>query len=249
MKKNSNALELYESFLWERADVLPAEERLAAIASEVCQQYTASKYTVCNAKFYPYTSLKSTAKIQGGITRIRISDILEDAPDVVLESLIHILLARVSRRKPPQDRLNRYRDYLRTTRVESRHAQTRQARTNKQLPGPVGEYYDLTESFGEINAFYFDNKIPETNISWSPKRSRRQLGYHDEHLNLIVISRWLDRRIVPRYVVDFIMYHEMLHIVIPVEYNNGKRIVHTKEFRRREKAFQYYQPANCWLGG
>jgi hypothetical protein len=240
---------LYDSFLWEQTETTPSEERLMLVAKQVCLQYPLSKNTDCHAVFYPYTGLKSTAKIERGITRIRISDILEDAPDLVLEALVHVLLARANRKKPPHHILRYYRDYLNSHPVETRHAQTRQDRIRKQLPGPVGKYYDLNESFAEINAFYFDNSIEKPTLSWSPKRSRRQLGYHDEHLNLIVISSWLDRRMVPRFVVDFIMYHEMLHIVIPVVHKQGRRIVHTKEFRRREKMYQYYEVAKLWLGG
>lgn len=240
---------LYETFLWEPVETIPAEERLALIAKPVCLQYPYSQHTECHAVFYPYTSLKSTAKIEHGVTRIRISDILETAPDTVLESLVHVLLARTSNRKPSKSHLCHYREYLHSQPVESCHAITRQKRIKKNLPGPMGKFFDLTESFAEINAFYFDNTIPHTTLSWSPNRSRRQLGYHDEHLNLIVISRWLDRRIVPRVVVDFVMYHEMLHIIIPSEYQQGRRIVHTKEFRRRERTFQYYTAAKLWLGG
>lgn len=239
---------LYETFLWEQSETIPSEERLMLVAEKVCLQYPLSKNTNCHAVFYPYTSLKSTAKIERGTTRIRISDILQNAPDAVLEALVHILLARANRKKPPQTMLRYYRDYLNSNPVETLHAETRQNRTKKQLPGPLGNYYDLNESFAEINAFYFDNSIEKPTLSWSPKRSRRQLGYHDDHLNLIVISRWLDRRMVPRFVVDFIMYHEMLHIVVPVEHKQGRRIVHTKEFRRREKMFQYYEVAKLWLG-
>jgi hypothetical protein len=56
----------------------------------------------------------------------------------------------------------------------------------------------------------------------------------------------LDRRTVPRFFVEFIVYHEMLHADIGVETRNGRRRVHTWEFRRRERLFREYARAISW---
>jgi hypothetical protein len=51
---------------------------------------------------------------------------------------------------------------------------------------------------------------------------------------------------VPPYVVEFIVYHEMLHAQLGVEEQNGRRAVHTRELRRREKLFKEYEKAIAW---
>jgi hypothetical protein len=62
-----------------------------------------------------------------------------------------------------------------------------------------------------------------------------------------MISRWLDRKQVPAYLVEYIMYHEMLHMVIPSETKNGKRYIHTPQFQKKEREFAYYEEAKRWL--
>ena len=237
----------YEFFLWEVQETADPEARLQAAAEAVCRSHPATRRTRWSVSFYPYTSLKSTIRIQNNRTIIRISDILREAPQDVLEALIHILAARLEKRKPDPAHLQRYREYAESPDVEARHAQARLSRSRKVLLGPVGEIYDLRNSFRRVNRRYFQGRLPRPTLSWSPTRSRRQLGYHDAHLNLIVISRWLDRKSVPVYVLDFIMYHELLHTVTPSEERNGKRIVHTREFKKQEQKFDHYEEAVRWL--
>ena len=52
---------------------------------------------------------------------------------------------------------------------------------------------------------------------------------------------------MPRYLVEYIMYHEMLHLKHPVEYRSHRRCVHTAEFRESERKFPYYTQANKLL--
>jgi hypothetical protein len=51
---------------------------------------------------------------------------------------------------------------------------------------------------------------------------------------------------VPRYVVENVVFHEMLHQLIPRQYLNGRWSVHPPEFRRQERRFLYHQQAEQW---
>jgi hypothetical protein len=237
----------YENLLWDHIESQSPEERLDEALKAIQEQFSVTTKKPCIISFYPYTSLKSTVRIKNDRIVIRISDILIEAPSKVLKALFHILLSRATRKKPHQNYLKIYNEFIHNTDIEELHASVRKERTRKQLISPIGQYYDLNKSFERINQKYFNGELRKPNLSWSPYPSRRQLGYHDDHLNLVVISRWLDRKRVPQYIVDFIMYHELLHTFVPVEYKNGKRIVHTKEFRDREKHYHYYQKAQKWL--
>lgn len=248
--KSNNGLSntsFYKGYLWDMPIKLCAEERLYQIAHTVCLEYRLTRNTRCIPSFYPYAGLKSTIRIVKSCTVIRLSDILRGAPSHVLHALIHILIARASRIQPDEHFTRIYNNYTVRPDVESRHADTRLARSRKVLIGPVGQYFDLNVIFRRINRRYFDSSLEKPEISWSPKRSRKILGYHDSHLNLIVISRWLDRKSVPPYVVDYLMYHELLHIVIPPVLKGGKRIVHSREFKQREREFVFYDEAIQWL--
>ncbi|RJP21618.1 MAG: M48 family peptidase [Candidatus Omnitrophota bacterium] len=247
VKKAKVDTKSYDCYLWDAPEIDRSEDRLNRLASSICRMYRFTRSTHCMASFYPYVGLKSTIRIEHGNTILRISDILADAPDAVLDALIHILLARASHKKPLMEYLTLYRDYISQPEVEARHAALRSKRTRKKIMGTKGKYHDLDDSFQRVNTGYFRGAFPKPMLSWSPGSSRRLLGYHDSHLNLVVISRWLDRKTVPLYVLDYIMYHELLHIIISSEYKNGKRIVHTKEFKRREMEFEEYANAIRWL--
>ena len=245
MRKHDSAL--YSFYLWEPLLVDDPDVRLRNAAARACGKHPFTRNTECMTSFYPYSSLKSTIKITDGVTRIRISDVLRSAPEEVLEALAHVLISRAARRKPRAEYTQRYHEYLEHPEVEERHARIRVERKKKILRGPVGRFYHLDEMFDRLNLRYFKDRLPKPTLSWSPRVSRRQLGYHDRHLNLIVISRWLDRKTVPLMVADFILYHEMLHTDVPCEYRNGKRIVHTQEFKRRERLFEHYADVIEWF--
>lgn len=248
VRKPASDAGLYDYFLWDISNPTVSEDRLQSLAAEICRQYKTTCETDCKTDFYPYSDLKSTIRIENGITHIRISDILRTAPEGILESLIHILISRALRRKPQSHWLDQFNEYIQQPDVEASHARTRLARHRKILTGPQGKFHDLTASFQRVNQRYFQDSLPQPNLSWSPSRSRRQLGYHDSALTLIVVSRYLDRRGVPELVVDYIMYHELLHTLIRPEIRRGKRIVHPLEFKRREREYEHYNEALRWLG-
>ena len=47
--------------------------------------------------------------------------------------------------------------------------------------------------------------------------------------------------------MEYILYHEMLHLKFPVEYRGNRRRVHTKEFCQEEKKFPRYEEAVEYL--
>ena len=63
------------------------------------------------------------------------------------------------------------------------------------------------------------------------------LGHFDPSHNAIVISRVFDHPAVPRVALEYVMFHEMLHLRYPVDHAGARRRVHTREFRAAEKVF------------
>jgi hypothetical protein len=62
-----------------------------------------------------------------------------------------------------------------------------------------------------------------------------------------MLSLSLDHPEVPEYVVDFVMYHELLHKKHGETVINGRRFVHTASFRREEQQFEKYAEATAFL--
>ncbi|MGH9960183.1 MAG: hypothetical protein ACREBC_24180, partial [Pyrinomonadaceae bacterium] len=57
----------------------------------------------------------------------------------------------------------------------------------------------------------------------------------------------LDTPEIPEQFVEFILYHEMLHIKHPARLINGRRYYHTSAFRNDERRFPHYVDAQKWL--
>ena len=174
---------------------------------------------------------------------IRITDVLEGAPAQILEALAYILLSKLVRRAVPKVHAERYRRYL--NRKEMRHTLqlVRQARGRKFVSGPKGDAFDLEEIFEELNARCFHGLMARPQLGWSRRPSRVTLGHYDPSHNAIILSRLLDHRRVPRLAVEYVLFHEMLHLRFPVEHRGARRCVHTREFKEAEKEFVHLQQA------
>jgi hypothetical protein len=101
--------------------------------------------------------------------------------------------------------------------------------------------------FARLNREYFREALEKPTLTWSARRTYRILGHHDSTHNTIVLSRSLDDRSVPRFVVEYVLFHEMLHIAHPAKHVNGRRYHHTPAFRRDERKFAYYEEAESWI--
>jgi hypothetical protein len=111
----------------------------------------------------------------------------------------------------------------------------------------LGQYYDLEELFQTINEQYFKNSCQQPKLKWTTRFTRRKFGMYLPSTDTIVVSLNLDQPTVPRYVVEFILYHEVLHKVLGMKNTAKRQIAHTTEFRRRERQFAHYQEAQQFL--
>jgi predicted metal-dependent hydrolase len=114
----------------------------------------------------------------------------------------------------------------------------------------LGKHYNLLDIYNAINKEYFEEKISAT-ITWGtkgPRRAaaRRTLGSYSFHNVLIRINPILDTKSVPRYFLEFVVYHEMLHADMDNKNKPGRRLLHSKEFKKREKQFKHYDRALAW---
>ena len=112
---------------------------------------------------------------------------------------------------------------------------------------PQGQCYDLDQLFERINQEYFAGKMAKPRLTWNQILTHRKLGHYEPLRDRVVMSCTLDNSQVPQYVVELVLYHELLHKYHGVKWVNGKRMVHTSEFRRSERKFAYYQKAEQWL--
>ena len=98
-----------------------------------------------------------------------------------------------------------------------------------------GNCYDLDELFATIDRGYFDGKMVKPRLIWSGSLSQRKLGHYERTRDRIVISKALDDRRIPQCVVEFVLYHELLHKHHGIKWVNGRCLAHTPEFRHSEQ--------------
>ena len=198
-------------------------------------------------RFYPYAGLNHTIRLRGGRVYVRVSDIFRDAPMSVHRALAFILVAKLLRKRTPEVHERVYRDYAFSPEVLRASDLARRQRGRKVVSSAQGRVYDLGRMFQRLNQRYFDGRIERPTLTWSQRRTRTILGHHDGVHDTIVISKTLDSADVPEWFVEYILYHEMLHIKHPARVINGRRYYHTKAFRSEEQRFPRYAEAQQWL--
>ncbi|MCH9627317.1 MAG: hypothetical protein S4CHLAM2_09530 [Chlamydiales bacterium] len=115
----------------------------------------------------------------------------------------------------------------------------------------AGRVYDLNPLYRQINQHYFEGEL-ELALTWYGnwgRNSRRRVtfGLYQENLKLVKMHRILDDLFFPEYFVAFVLYHEMLHAVVPGYKDEwGYFRVHGPAFKERERLFEHYEQAIAW---
>jgi hypothetical protein len=198
-------------------------------------------------EFRKFANANSSVRWDHSGLAFRITDLLEGAPSAILESLAYILISKLLRRQPPREYSDRYRRYLNRKEMRRSLQLVKQARGRKFVSGPRGDSYDLEALFDHLNQAHFHGLMAQPLLGWSRRPSRVMLGHYDPSHNAIILSRLLDRPNVPRLAVEYILYHEMLHLRFPVEHRGARRCVHTREFKEAEKQFPGLKEAKLLL--
>lgn len=199
-------------------------------------------------RFYPYIGINHTIRVRTGRIFVRIAEICREMPREEQRALALILVAKLLRKKVPADARKLYSNFIKTQEIQGLAAENKRAKGRKIVTTSKGEIYDLDKIFENMNLIYFQNAVPKPVLTWSTRKTYRILGHHDAAHRTIVISRSLDRKKVPHYVVEYVVFHEMLHILHPTTHRNGRRYNHTPAFRRDEKKFAFFDEAENWIG-
>ena len=199
-------------------------------------------------RFYPYAGLNHTIRSRAGRIHVRISDVFRDAPPGVQRALAFILIAKLLRLPTPQVHERIYRDYAITPHVQRASDIARRRHGRRAAVSTArGNHHNLDRLFARLNRRYFEDEMEKPTLAWSQRRTRRILGHHDPADNTIVISKTLDAPDAPEWFVEYILYHEMLHIKHPARVVKGRRFSHTKAFLAEEERYPLFDEAQEWL--
>jgi hypothetical protein len=194
-------------------------------------------------EFFPYSSLTLTIRRREETVYVRFSDLLRRAPLGVLEAAAILLLAKIYRRRAPKALTEPYLAYARSARTRTRMNKMRGTRVRRAAVPPQGRHYNLDKMFDELNDKYFAGQLEKPHIGWSSRSWRRQFGCYDPGPNQILLNRRMDRPIVPQCAVEYVLYHEMLHVKHPTRRSGCTLLSHSPEFRAEEKLFTEFTRA------
>jgi hypothetical protein len=177
-------------------------------------------------RFYRFANINCTIRLRQGRIFVRLSDLLEGAPEPVLYAILHILIAKLHRKPVDAAHAARYRKYTGSHAMAQKSQLIRQLRGRKRIEGPKGSHYDLDQIFDDLNFRFFHGLMAH---------------------NTIVVSRIFDSARVPLYAIEYLVYHEMLHMRHPVKLRGSRRVVHPAAFRQEEKLFPHFKEAQEFL--
>lgn len=181
--------------------------------------------------------------LHGGILQIRLHHMFLDAPGQVQEALVRYV---VEGERGASQLVGKY--------IEDNGFRIRASRKVSTPLVTQGQVHDLYAIFHVVNDKYFGGAV-DALITWgrhgrpaavkTPRRSIK-LGSYSATERLIRVHPSLDKAWVPRYFVSYIVYHEMLHHVIPQSQGHGRRMLHPPMFMDRERLFRDYDRALAW---
>jgi hypothetical protein len=198
-------------------------------------------------EFFRFANINNTIRQRDGKIIVRLSDLLEGAPEPVLRAIFHILLAKLYRKPIETAHATRYRKHIGSRQMSEKAHLIRQMRGRKQIHTAQGHVYDLEKIFDELNVRFFHGLLARPLMTWSSAHARNLLGHYDPAHNTIVVSRVFDRPGVPRYAIEYLVYHEMLHLKHPVKLRGSRRCVHGPRFQAEEKLFPHLAEAKAFL--
>lgn len=219
----------------------------------VCESYDmAGQGLVCRGSYYRYSGLTHTARVRNGCLFLRFSHHFYDQPDDTFEALAHIMVRKIFRMRA------RKRDLEICKRVERQLLDrigepisppaTRRTQAIHFRP-PQGKVYALEEIGNRVSQRFFDGKRFTVPFFWSARKVKGYWGKYFAKPQRIVINSRLDSGKVPVFVLEAVVYHEMLHHVIGFETRGGRCHAHTPEFRRLEKRFPEIEKVEDFLKG
>ncbi len=176
---------------------------------------------------------------------LRVHYLFYKAPEIVWRAVV-----AYARREAHGDGEDTSRQVLRAYIKQQEHLIRESTTRRAPQLRPHGYCFDLEQIYHDLNQTYFDNRV-QASITWGrrpPKRPRTSIrfGSYDSSQSLIRIHHLLDQAFVPQYFVESVVFHEMLHQLIPRQRVNGRWSIHPPAFQQAEQHFPYYKQAQQW---
>ncbi|MBE9210285.1 M48 family peptidase [Nostoc sp. LEGE 06077] len=210
---------------------------------QMTQQILALEEQNAVAVMIEFTNLAGLyqGKRSSKIVSLKVNEGFINAPEEVLQALVKCMLLG---KNPESTRL--IREYASSEEYSSILLDL-DLIADVIAENPQGDFYNLNDLFDKLNSEYFAANLVKPRLTWSQIKTYRKFGHYEPARDRVVISTTLDNANVPKFVAEFVLYHELLHKHHGTKWVNGKRMVHTTQFRTDERQFKLYAEADRWL--
>jgi len=195
-------------------------------------------------EIYEYSTIKYTIREKPDHILFRICDIYLLASEMVFRAFARKMLRHFLDRKNTGSDEALYRCFVEHEQVSATWKRIRMERgTGKRFLDPVGQEHDLMLLAIGVADRYFPVDFILPRLGWSLISAKRRFGHYDSEHNMVIVSKALDSENVKPFVIEYILYHEFLHITHGTVRKGNKNWVHTREFHKEEKRFKDYKKA------
>jgi len=216
-------------------------ERLTEILSN---RGMSEGFSGINASFVASKDFKVSWKRKGKQLEIMVSDYIADAPDPVLMDLSETIIDMVKGR--PYEYGKEYLEWVTSDDFILNNRKAYIRRSKNITRDPVGKERDLIESIDRLldSSLLTSEDIQNSFFTWTVHPNYRKVGYCSPMMRVVAVSSALDNISTPDYVIDFVVYHESLHL--RQGYRPTKR-AHDVSFKREERLFPKFKEAERYL--
>ena len=195
------------------------------------------------ASYYPFKEFKTTWQRIGSEATFKVTDYLQNADQVIIQDFAACLFTRIQKQRR-EVYTPRVRDYLRSDEFVHLNQEKYLRRSRNLTFSSFGDVYDLDVLLSSLRRKGLVENGQDTFLSWTDKPNRFRMGYCSVLMKVVAISSALDRKEVPDYVAEYVLYHEMLHLKMGTD---SMRSYHDADFKREERRYPRWREAENWL--
>jgi len=223
------------------------EARAIELFAEVGEVLRPNQIKAVRVRFFPFRATLYSFKLdRSRRANIKMHVAFRRASEAVLKQAAGLMLCRVRAERAKLPR-KEYDNFVRAIPVTDFKLPGARKATRMAL-GSQGVHRHLEDSFKRVNETYFRSQLKQPELCWSPVKARRLLGSYHERNDRLIISRVFDSPNVPIYVLDFLMYHELLHKFLGIgRRDDGRRDIHSPDFKKLERRYPQYHEAQEYL--
>jgi hypothetical protein len=177
----------------------------------------------------------------------RVSDYLEHSPEEVIDSMAWYVVSKALRKNCRSELTDRYLEYAHSSELWAGVKALYLGRARSLRLRPAGEHRNLSTVFEYVNSTYFAGNVRDPVLAWVSESPSKRLGFYFAPLGLMAVNTAFDSEHVPRYALEFVVYHELLHHIDAVDGRPRRRVHHTKNFKEQERLFSSHAEAEQWL--